>query len=375
MDLRSYIGEEEWSQLSDARQRAVAATHGAAQPGRFHPLWADWELDALCRLTPLADSDTFRLFKDGKQIPAVAYRDRRGTPPVQVLKQLWASGVSINFARLELFSNPMLALARGLEAAWRTPVRIHFFTTPPRSQGLGVHADHSDVLILQLAGEKTWDLYRTATPWRPGGPNLELALEGHRPDTVRLTAGSWLYLPYGMYHEVRNEGDAASTHVTIGFHSLTWRALLERALELARGQGSVLDETIDFSAPPPLDDADATRHMRALRPYLELALAADKYGQPLPPDAIIPHQVLDHLDGACVLTWRRDTVQLHTFADRIEMSLPYRSVPLKLRTEFSESIERMTARTHFTPGDLPHDPATALLLCKFLAHVGVVRRT
>lgn len=373
MDLRSYIGEVEWRDLLDARQRAVPIARGTPQPGRFQALWADWELDAICRFTLLPESETFRLFKDGKQVPAVAYRDRRGSPSLTALRQLWASGVSINFARLELFSNPILALTRELEAALRTPARFHFFTTPRQAQGLGVHADHSDVLVLQLQGEKTWDIYRTAPAWRVGAPDKDIALKGHAPDTVTLVAGGWLYLPYGVYHEVRNKSDVPSTHVTIGFHSLTWRALIERALEFSKGKASSLDQKVDVSRPLAVDEDDVSLRLSALRPFLEIALEADKYGNLLPPEALTSRPVLEAVHAGTRFVWQQGRVESRALADRIELNLPYRTVPLKLSAEFAPAIERMAGRPSITPADLPHEMDTALLLCKFLANVGVLR--
>jgi hypothetical protein len=371
--LSEILDEAEWSELTDCFRRSVPVIQETTRPGRFQSLWSDWELNAICRFTPLLESDTFRLFKGGKHVPAAAYQDRRGAPSLAALRQLWSSGVSINFARLELFSNPVLAFARELETAMRQPTRVHFFATPGQSQALGPHADHGDILVLQIQGEKTWEIYQTAERWRPGGPDTKTALQGHTPEVVTLQPGGWLFLPCGMYHEVRNRADVASTHFTIGFHPLSWRALMERALELASGATQDLAAEVSVPGPLMVEESEITRRLGTLRPFLDVALQADRYGCAVPQREVIPRRVLEAIDSNTRFSLRRDHVGMHTVPGGIELGLSYRSVPLTLRAEFVPTAEWMKACDEFTSGELEHDPETALLLCKFLANVGVLR--
>ena len=46
-----------------------------------------------------------------------------------------------------------------------------------------------------------------------------------------------MYLPTGTPHAARAQ-DAVSLHITIGINQLTWRGLVERALELAGRRGA-----------------------------------------------------------------------------------------------------------------------------------------
>jgi hypothetical protein len=374
MDLLSDIlNETEWTELTDCVRRKVPAIWQEPKPERFRSLWSDWELDAICRFTLLPESDTFRLFKMGKQVPAAAYQDRRGAPSLAALRQLWSSGVSINFARLELFSNPVLALVRQLEAAMRMPTRVHFFATPARSQGLGAHADDGEVLVLQIQGEKTWDIYRTAERWRPGGPDTKTALQGHTPEVVTLKPGCWLYLPYGIYHEVRNDGDVPSTHFTIGFHALSWCALMERALEIAGGASRDLTGIVPVPGPLAVDESEITRRLCALRPFLDAALDADRYGHAVPSEELTSREVLESGSAKTRFSLQRDRVGVRAVSGGVELNLPYRSIPLRLRAEFAPAIEWMARHNDFEPTQIDHDGETALLLCKFLVNVGVLR--
>lgn len=371
--LSDFLGEAEWNDLTEAFRRNVPLMRPAPKPDRFRALWSDWELEAICRFTTLPESETFRLFAKGNQVPAATYIDRRGTPSLATVRQLWNSGVSINFARLEHYSNSVLAMVRALEAARRLPGRVHFFTTPRQAQALGVHADHADVLVLQVQGEKTWDVYHTAPRWVPGAPAAEIALAGQKPETVTLHAGGWLYLPLGVYHEVRNRSDAPSTHFTVGFHALSWGALLERTLEVAKQQAPLLLESVAVAGALEATDEDIGRRLEALRPFIVPALQADHYGEPVPPAALTPRDRLNAAVATTRFVWRRESVTVRPGAGRIELQLPFRTEPLKLRAEFAPAAETMIGRETFCPADLGGDPETDLLLCKFLANVGVLR--
>ncbi len=370
MHLSSFIGETEWSEFRTGYREKRVIARPAGPAGRFRALWADWEFDAICRFTPLPDSDTFRLIAKGRQIPAAAYRERAGASLLSAVRQFRAAGATVNFARLELYSNPVLALNRSLEAALGCPSRVHFFATPPQAQGLGVHADHGDVLILQVQGQKSWDVYHGSERWP-----AELApekLKSQPPETITLSAGGWLYLPTGVYHEVRNKGDEASTHFTIGLHPLPWAAAIENALALGRRTAAELNENVAVIGRAPAEE-EVERRLRALQPFVARALAAECYGHPLPPEDLPARDRLDRADTATAFAWRGAPVSFRLQPDRVEFSLPYRSGPLRLRSEFAEVLRRMAALGRFSAAELTGDPAELVLLCQFLTNLGVLR--
>src|ERR1044072_2769113 len=137
MDFSSIVGTDRWAEFLTCREerRVFASSEGGL--GRFRALWSNWEFDAICRFTPLVESPTFRMITQGKQIPEAAYRGRESEARMTVIRQLWESGTSINFSRVELFSDRVLALVRDLEGVLRCPIRVHYFATPARSQALG----------------------------------------------------------------------------------------------------------------------------------------------------------------------------------------------------------------------------------------------
>lgn len=369
MDLSSLFGEREWTEFLEAYRRKETVLKPDMKDARFADLWATWELDALYRFTLLPESDTFRLFTRGKQVPGAAYRDKTGASKISIIQQLWSSGVSINCARMELFSNPILMFTRSLEAAIHCPVRAHFFATPAQAQALGVHADHDDVLVVQLRGEKSWDVYADSARWSV--ETGEIPREALRlPKTVTLKAGGWLYLPKGVYHEVRNTAAEPSTHITFGLHSLSWAALLSRAAEIARQSPSVLSETVTVAETLENKGSEVADRLLALRPFVDVALRSEQYGQPIPVDAFPVRAKVDSIAPESWCRWRVHDVKVRALGNQVELALAYRTVPLALRVEYESTVADMKKRDAFRPIDLPLERDVAVLFCQFLANVG-----
>jgi len=198
----SIIDSRERKELAEAfAERRWALAPPAPSQGRFRALFSAWEIDAVCRFVPLAGVEDFRLHFHGMRVKDSAYRDAQGRVAPALVRDLVASGVSLNMSRIENYSNAVLALSRILEAELRAPIQINFYHTPQQGQGLGSHIDDHDVLVLQLQGQKQWQL---------DGAGVQR--------TLILNAGDWLYLPRGIRHDVRNCGLIPSAHFTVGFH-------------------------------------------------------------------------------------------------------------------------------------------------------------
>lgn len=370
MRLSSFIGETGSSELLAAYRGRYAIARPERVAERFAALWAEWELEAICRFTVLPESDTFRLVTHGKQVPPPTYRGRPAAALHAAVQQFRQSGATVNFPRVEAYSNTVLALVREIERAFDCHVRVHFFSTPPRAQGLGLHADHGDALILQVQGSKTWDVYHGSDRWPAA--EVPAKLKSEPPDTFTLETGSWLFVPAGVYHEVRNRGDEPSTHFTIGFHPLSWAAGIESAVQRARQASPAWREPLSVLGGAPAA-AEVARRLEMLPAFLAEAMAVERYGVPLPDGEVVARERLESIDRDTRLAWRGDAVTCDARPDRCDLSLAYRSVPLRLRPELADVLRRMGAASGFTPGELALPEAESVLLCRFLAHVGVVQ--
>lgn len=365
------IGAEAWAELRACFSEKRFLARPEAVPGRFAALWSDWEFEAICRFTTLVEADTFRMVTRGKQIPSAAYRGRESGARVSIVRQLWESGASINFARLELYSNRVLALMRGLEAELQCPLRVHYFATPAQGQALGVHADHADALILQVRGEKTWDVYPGSNDW-PNDPAVAVdLLRRHPPQTLTLGPGGWLFLPKGVYHEVRNTGTAPSIHFTLGLHPLTWGILLEQALEFARGDPA-LREKVALADAMEAVTSRTEAQLAGLRPHVLRAFAAGHYGERMPTSELVPATALADAGPSTRFRWRSDAARPRSYVGGLEIDRPYRSVPLTLRQELAAALAHMAGGREYTVAELPVTAEVGLPLCRFLASVGVL---
>lgn len=86
-------------------------------------------------------------------------------------------------------------------------VQANFYITPPHSQGVPVHADPRDTLLLQQHGSKRWQIWSS------------LAAEDSL--AVTLHPGDGLFIPAGCLHHSGTE-ESHSMHLTLG--------LLDRSL-------------------------------------------------------------------------------------------------------------------------------------------------
>ena len=113
-------------------------------------------------------------------------------------------------------------LARSLEDATGDPVRVMAYASWRPVQAFPTHADADHVVVVQVAGEKHWEIFGTDRD------DTRVRWAG----TVR--AGEVLFVPRGCYHRVRGT-DQPSLHLRFGLFARTGLDLAEAvAVSLAR---------------------------------------------------------------------------------------------------------------------------------------------
>ncbi|MGB8202921.1 MAG: cupin domain-containing protein [Pseudonocardiaceae bacterium] len=121
--------------------------------------------------------------------------------------------------------------------------RVNTYLTTHDASGWGLHWDSHDVLCVQLAGEKNWEVRgpsRPAPMERDTAPNLEPSTDLVWSGTMR--PGDVLHIPRGWWHQATrtSQGDGCSLHATFGLTRrtgvdwLAWVADQARADELFR---------------------------------------------------------------------------------------------------------------------------------------------
>nr|WP_298120691.1 cupin domain-containing protein [uncultured Pseudoxanthomonas sp.] len=197
--------------------------------GYFDGLISLTDIDRMLSSTAFRDGE-IRVARDGvvvsgREISAdgVVARNR--------VWNLYADGATVVFEHLNRRHAGLLRLSAKCEQEFKVPLRTNAYLTPPASKGFDLHYDTHDVLILQIAGSKTWQVHDDPLPlphelqtFKPSW-----ALRSQRLAEIRLEPGDVLYLPRGFIHGASANEDV-SFHITMGIRSLPLRDICETAL-------------------------------------------------------------------------------------------------------------------------------------------------
>ena len=158
-----------------------------------------------------------RLVREGKTLDSAVYASaiRLGgrqvddaIDPEKVIDAI-AEGATLVLQSLHRTCAPVGQFAAALEAEMSHPVQVNAYLTPAGSRGLSTHADGHDVLVVQLHGEKRWEV---------DGLGEFTAVPG---DTI--------YIPAQTQHQAWTES-GSSLHLTVGILRVTYRAAVDRVL-------------------------------------------------------------------------------------------------------------------------------------------------
>nr|WP_256790296.1 cupin domain-containing protein [Frankia sp. AvcI1] len=144
---------------------------------------------------------------------------------------------------LNQFDPTMEIACRALQWWSHELVQVNVYLTTQDSAGFALHWDDHDVIVVQLAGDKDWEIRgssRAAPMYRDTSPNLEPSNEIVWSGT--LQTGDCLYIPRGHWHQATRAGkdEGFSLHVTFGFVKrtgvdwLAWLADRSRTDEIFR---------------------------------------------------------------------------------------------------------------------------------------------
>ncbi|MEX2211625.1 MAG: cupin domain-containing protein [Gaiellaceae bacterium] len=261
------------------------------EPGRFDDLLSAGDADRLIS-EPGLRYPGFRLAKAGEQPDRREYTvdlpwrplPFSGTAETTEVLRRFETGTTVVLQGLHLTWTPLALYCRELEAFLGHPAQANAYYTPRHAQGLPVHHDTHDVLVLQVAGSKRWLVYDPAfeLPLKHQHYAAAMGCPGPAVLDVELAAGDTLYLPRGWLHEaVTSEED--SLHLTVGVAVVTWvdafRAALaecERELEFRRslpedGEGGeeLLGPLAERLAPEQVAARARARFLAGRRPILD----------------------------------------------------------------------------------------------------------
>lgn len=367
-----------WSRaprLSTREQLAVAA-EGAPTYDAFGDLLSLGAVDELLSRRGLR-TPFIRIAKDGAVVPAARYT-RSGGTGAQVADQvaddqvlrLFAEGHTLVLQGLHRLWPPLIDFAGELATELGHPVQVNAYVTPSQSKGFAAHYDVHDVFVLQVAGEKRWQVHEPVhrdplrdQPWTDRREAVR-ARARERPviDTV-LRPGDSLYLPRGYLHSAEALGDV-SCHLTVGVHPLTRYALLEALLAVVSDEPALrasLPLGVDAADPASVGpDVQATIDVLAhrLRSVTSAEIAARLGGhlvagnRPAPVSPLTQAAALAGLTADSVLVARAYQRPLVTSGpDVLTLGLFDRTVHLPLEAE--KAVRVLLDGGRLRIGDLP----------------------
>jgi hypothetical protein len=151
---------------------------------------------------------------------------------------LLRAGSTLLLRYVDQWHGPTGELVARLSEELDRRVEAFFFVTPPGGQGLAVHRDDADVLVLQVAGRKTWYVHDApaVADWSPG----ELPDDERSPRLLRgvLEPGTVLYVPRGFAHRAVG-ASGLSAHLSLTIRDLSLQDL-RTALEQLLCEGLAL---------------------------------------------------------------------------------------------------------------------------------------
>ncbi|MFE1844592.1 JmjC domain-containing protein [Streptomyces sp. NPDC059515] len=182
----------------------------------------------------------FRCFQKGEEVhPAVYYTDSvsprgQSIPMVNMrsLGTLLREGATLILDQANVFDPTMEVACRALQWWSHERVQVNAYLTTNDAAGFPLHWDDHDVVIVQLAGQKEWEVRSTSRKvpmYRDSDPNNtpsdEIIWSG------LLKAGDVMHIPRGHWHQATRTGSGSGTslHVTFGITKRTgasWLAWL-----------------------------------------------------------------------------------------------------------------------------------------------------
>ena len=183
-----------------------------------------------------------QLFVDGGQIPKELYamtpygsgnrqreRDAEMVDDRKLVRFL-RQGATLVVDAVHKSLRSVADLAHAFETALHSYAYVNLYASWRSTRGFGTHWDDHDVYVVQIRGEKLWQLYG---PTRKYPMKVDTALDDSVPGVPvwkgNLTAGDVFYIPRGWWHDARvppAQQGTGSIHLTCQIRTLTGQDVL-----------------------------------------------------------------------------------------------------------------------------------------------------
>ncbi len=215
--------------------------HIEGEAGRFGELLSWEKFNELLGMTSKWSPSTMQLFIEGRAIPADQYCEPssdmsaagqlRPVPPkvMALLKQ----GAALVANEMDSLVPSVAGIADSIEEELGTKAHCNLYCTWRAFKGFVTHFDVHDVYVVQVHGEKLWNIYENCVDapvehsrFRRGGRTYDEGGPGPLAKQLVMRPGDVLYLPRGQYHDAVSLS-GASLHLTFGTLAFTGMDFLQ----------------------------------------------------------------------------------------------------------------------------------------------------
>ncbi|KUJ69272.1 hypothetical protein ACZ90_13090 [Streptomyces albus subsp. albus] len=228
------------------------------------------------------------MWRDGKRLPVKEFTESRtvaretpaGFADGARVHSLLDDGATILLRCVEQWHGPTRRMLHALADELGLPVEAFYFVTPEGRPGLPLHRDDGDVLVVQVAGSKSWCVHEGPADgeWYAG------RVQPHEPQPAELFRtvlhpGDVLYIPRGFAHHATGR-DGLSAHLSLAIREIGVADLSDTVRERVLRDAEA--ETAD-TGPRPLSEDAITAAAKTLLDHARRQLAE------LTADALVAH--------------------------------------------------------------------------------------
>jgi len=175
-----------------------------------------------------------QLTQAGVEIPSTDYSSASGMIDPARLFARFREGATVVVSGADTLLPEVARLCREMKQQFGCPVRGNLYLSPPGHQGFQPHFDTHDVMILQVAGEKVFNIYENGSelPLHEDTFNPEGFSSGEKTHAYTISAGDTLYIPRGITHDAcASDTDMPSLHLTLGLYPNFLKDLLHALID------------------------------------------------------------------------------------------------------------------------------------------------
>ena len=138
---------------------------------------------------------------------------------------------SLIFPNVQEYDHGIRRICRAVQVRTGRPTEALAFLSPPGKGALPLHQDRVDVIVLQTAGTKHWQIFEHFSGQEGSGPVRRP--EGVEPAyRTTLTPGDTCYMPANWPHRTRS-GEGWSLHVSISVSPIRLHRVLDESFHRA----------------------------------------------------------------------------------------------------------------------------------------------